>query len=131
MVRSRINNASSHHLLPTSKNGADDAHPSLSEEATIVLTLIDSLPFLSVIDLQEWLPLTADAMNNINDLTMVKECRQRFWDVLNNGEMDVTRAQICIEWWNAKGGRKSTLHGKQVKDDGPFMSGALGEMSKL
>ncbi|MCJ1436390.1 hypothetical protein MMC27_005769 [Xylographa pallens] len=131
MVSSRVQDASSEHLLPASKHGAGHPEPVLSAKATLVLTLMDSLPFLSVADLQEWLSLTADSLNGIHDPMMVKECRQRFWEVLSNGEMDVARAQICVQWWNTKGGRESVLHGKQRIDDGPFMSGALGEISKL
>ncbi|MCJ1389365.1 hypothetical protein MMC18_002222 [Xylographa bjoerkii] len=131
MVYSRVSDASSVPLLPVNKHGADNAHSALSDKAALVLTLIDSLPFLSIADLQEWLSLTADSLHSVHDPVMVQECRQRFWEVLCNGEMDVARAQVCVQWWNTKGGRKSILYGKPVLDDGPFMSGALDEMSKL
>ncbi|MCJ1398304.1 hypothetical protein MMC11_001501 [Xylographa trunciseda] len=131
MVYSLVSDASSEHILPVSKRGADDPQPVLSDKAALVLTLIDSLPFLPITDLQEWLSLTADSLNSLRDSAMVEECRHRFWEALSIGEMDVARAQICVQWWNMKGGRNSVLHGKAVLDDGPFMSGALGELSKL
>jgi len=131
MVYSLVSDASSEHLLPVSKHRDGNAQFILSDKAALVLTLIDSLPFLSIADLQEWLSLTADSLNSVRDPAMVKECKHRFWEVLSNGEMDVARAQVCVQWWNTKGGRESILHGEAVLEHGPFMSGALGEMSKL
>ncbi|MCJ1287012.1 hypothetical protein MMC26_006359 [Xylographa opegraphella] len=131
MVSLRVKEASSEHILPVSSHGAGHTESALSDQATLVLTLMDSLPFLSITDLQEWLSLTAKSLNSVRDLMTVKECKRRFWEVLSNGEMDVARAQICVQWWNMKEGRRSVIHGEPLMDDGPFMSGALGEISKL
>ncbi|MCJ1379413.1 hypothetical protein MMC17_002514 [Xylographa soralifera] len=126
IVSSRIKDVSSEHLLPVSKHGAGHTEPALSAKAALVLTLMDSLPFLSIADLQEWLSLTADSLNSVHDPAMVKQCRQRLWEVLSNGEMDVARAQICVQWWNMEGGRRSVLHAESLMDDGPFHRSSQG-----
>ena len=75
--------------------------------------------------------MTAEATNLIEQRDMRHECRERFWEVLINGEMDVARAAVCVTWWNTRGGRELLLYGREEPEGGPFMSGALAEMSKL
>ena len=112
------------------------AEPPMSEQSALVLTLIDTLPALSIAALEEWLPLVADAMNAIADEGLKISCRQRFWELLNNGELDVARAQLCVMWWTTRSGREMVLHGlrsgpqtEQRVTAGdtyePLMSGAL------
>jgi hypothetical protein len=123
--------------LPHQEAFQADAEPPMSEQSALVLTLIDALPSLSVPALEEWLPLTADAMNAIRQEDFKAACRGRFWEVLNNGEMDIARAQSCVMWWTTRGGREMVLDGKSFGvDDGglgakptdpPLMSGALPE----
>lgn len=101
----------------------------LSERATLVLTLIDSLPFLPLLELEEWLPPASSLLNTIFDSQMREECRKRFWQVLNEGEMDAERSQICVAWWNTHGGRDAVLFGgddahRDARRE-PMMSGAL------
>jgi len=96
-----------------------------------VLTLIDSLPFLTIHALEEWLPITAESISLMDRADMLSRCRQRFWEVMSNGEMDVARAQVCVSWWNTKRGREIVFGFSLPQDQGPFMSGALGEVSKL
>ncbi|KKK18149.1 hypothetical protein AOCH_004844 [Aspergillus ochraceoroseus] len=103
----------------------------LSEQAVLTLALIDSLSFLRVEELDEWLPLAANLINVISAPEMRKACVERFWDALSNGEMDVQRAHYCVTWWSTKGGRELVLFGgenAQVEDQaqGAFMSGAVG-----
>ena len=104
---------------------------SLSEGAVLVLTLIDALPCLPLDQLEDWLPVVAESLRIIKDVNQSHICRQRFWDVLSNGEMDVNRAALCVAWWGTRGGRDMVLFGRDHQAEGPFMSGALEEISKL
>ena len=97
----------------------------------MVMTLIDSLPSLPIPELEEWLPLTAESINTLEDQVAVNQCRDRLWEVMSNGEMDVACSEVCATWWNTRGVRDVVLHRNLIGDKGPFMSGALGEMSKL
>ncbi|KAI4135132.1 MAG: hypothetical protein LQ347_000920 [Umbilicaria vellea] len=72
---------------------AADAAPALSEQAVLILTMIDALPYLPIDELEEWLPLTASAVNIVTDPEMLPICRQRFWEAMSSGEMDVERAE--------------------------------------
>lgn len=110
----------------------------LSERAVLTLTLIDSLSHLPPLELEEWLPLASSLTNTVTDPRMRDECRKRFWEVLNGGEMDVERSQICVAWWNTRGGREAVLFGWEdahgQEGGGAMMSGALPpeeEKSKL
>ncbi|CAF9933932.1 MAG: hypothetical protein ALECFALPRED_005795 [Alectoria fallacina] len=105
--------------------------PSLSEKSVLVLTLIDALPYLPINQVEDWLPIVAEALNMIKDVDQLHTCRQRFWDVLSTGEVDVDRAALCVTWWGTSGGRDMVVFGKDHQIEGPFMSGALGEASKL
>jgi hypothetical protein len=96
----------------------------LSEQAILLLTLLDALPYLTLPVLEQWLPLAADLLNVILDQTMKEQCKKRFWEVLESGEMDVERSAACVAWWSTRGGRERVLFGNQEK--GPFMSGGLG-----
>ncbi|KAI4596544.1 hypothetical protein KJ359_005300 [Pestalotiopsis sp. 9143b] len=103
--------------------------PPLSEQSTLVLALIDSLPFLPLQIVDEWLSRTAEAMNTIADAGMREVARKRFWDVLVSGEMDVERAAIGVAWWGTGGGREMVLlNAPRVRDkqEEYMMSGALG-----
>lgn len=116
--------------------------PPQSEQSTLILSLVDSLPFLNPRILQEWLTATATAMNAIEDSTLREVCRRRFWDVLVSGEMDVERAALGVAWWGSRGGREMVLFGGRGFEgamkvegaggggDGPMMSGALGAVAE-
>ncbi len=134
LVRFRLQSASPDLLLQPMNLNEDygtPEHPALSEQTVLVLTLIDSLPFLHVDQLEDWLPLTAEALNTIQDATQLQICRKRFWDVLSNGEMDVNRSALCVTWWGTRGGREMVLLGREQQQEGPFMSGGLQELSRL
>lgn len=95
--------------------------------------MIDSLCFLRVKDLDEWLPLTARMINALGGSEMRMVCVDRFWEALSNGEMDVDRAHYCVTWWSTKGGRELVLFGAEPgavteseDPDVPYMSGAVG-----
>jgi hypothetical protein len=97
----------------------------LSEQAVLLLTLLDALPNVTLSVLEEWLPLTTDLLNVIQDRSMREHCKKRFWEVLEGGEMDVERSAVCVSWWSTRGGRERVLFGDQG-EGGPFMSGGLG-----
>lgn len=125
---------------PLSSSAADDdeqqqQQPAVSEQATLVLALIDALPFLPLPLLEGWLTRTAEVMNAITDGSMHELARRRFWDVLVSGEMDVERAAIGVAWWGTQGGREMVLlespapgMGHDGRGEGGefMMSGALG-----
>ena len=140
LVRFRLETASADLMpqnanLPARRPSEEDLtiseQPPLSEYAVLVLTLIDALPLLPVDQLEDWLPVVSDSLNKIEDPDQSHNCRQRFWDVLSSGEMDVDRAALCVAWWETRGGRDMVLYGRDHQIRGPFMSGALGESSKL
>ena len=104
---------------------------SLSEKSTMVMTLIDSLPTLPIPELEEWLPLIAKSINGLEDQVALNQCRDRLWEVMSNGEMDIACSEVCVTWWNTRGGRDMVLQRNSFENKGPFKSGALGEISKL
>ena len=133
-------NASSTLITPTLQNNSATNignEPPLSAQAALILALIDSLSFLRVDDLEEWLPLTAQLINTISDRTLRHVCVDRFWAALSSGEMDVDRAYCCVSWWSTKGGRELLLFGtdsapgtgSDAEDSGPYMSGAVGAVA--
>lgn len=95
----------------------------LSEQSALVMTLIDSLPFLPLPLVEEWLGITARAMSEIEDPRLNASVKKRFWDVLVSGEMDVERSTIGVAWWGTKGGRELVLFGGAPQS--LVMSGAL------
>ena len=134
LVRFRLEAASPKLLQgqTTSDASPKAAEQSLfSEQSVLLLTLIDALPFLPIDQLEDWLPLTAEALNTIQDANQLQICRQRLWDVISKGEMDVDRSALCVTWWGTRGGRETLLYGRDQQEEGPFMSGGLQETSKL
>lgn len=128
LLRHRSLNAPTSPLPPSGlvKSGSDAPELTpLSEQAVLLLTLLDALPNLPLHLLEEWLPLTADLLNAVQDGNMREHCKERFWEVLESGEMDVERSAVCVSWWSTRGGRERVLFGDS--DRGPFMSGGLGE----
>ena len=134
LVLHRVRSASPERLdktsLSTPTTGNAAAEPALSEQSVYIMSMIDALPLLPVDALEEWLPIVADTLKEVPDENMLHHCRQRFWEILSNGEMDVSQAARCVDWWSTKGGREKVLYG-EAEGKGPFMSGALGETSKL
>lgn len=123
-------------ILPQASQGADltqSPSPAVSEQAALTLALIDSLCFLRVEDLEEWLPLTAHLINTVQGSNMRDLCLDRFWETLTSGEMDVNRAHYCVTWWSTKGGRELVLYGADPgpeQAEGAYMTGAVGGVSR-
>ncbi|KAG6279654.1 hypothetical protein E4U48_008332 [Claviceps purpurea] len=137
MLRNNLSTASTH-LLPRVRNrptsiaadAPNETHQEqeqdpMSEQSALVLTLIDSLPFLPVPLVEEWLDITARALHEIQNARLREPVRKRLWDVLASGEMDVERSMIGIAWWGCKGGRELVLFGG-VPPQPAMMSGGLG-----
>lgn len=109
---------------------SDPATPPLSEQAVLVLTLIDSLPVIALDRLDEWLTLLASLVHHINDGAIREHCKRHFWSILLGGEMDSERSQMCAAWWTTRGGREAVLFGAQASAsdyDPHVMSGAIPE----
>ena len=105
----------------------DRVTPSLSQQAILVLTMIDALASLSLNLLEEWLPIAAQLVNKIHSGPMREHCKHHLWETLVGGDMDPERSQICVAWWTTQGGREALLYGAPVDQshDEPLMSGAL------
>lgn len=104
---------------------AQSSQQPLSEQAVLTLTLLDALSSLPLRTLEEWLPLSADLVNMIEDGMMREHCKARFWEVMESGEMDVERSAVSVAWWTSRGGKEQVLFGRGRADQGPFMSGGL------
>jgi hypothetical protein len=129
IVRDRAVKASPS-LLPEART--DSEGPPLSEQVVLVMAIIDSLCFLDLPVLEEWLPLTAELVAQITDSSMQQHCQARFWESLSSGEMDVERAALAVAWWTSRGGREMVLYGDEPPNEDEFtMSGALLPESKL
>jgi hypothetical protein len=132
-IHNRALHAPTTPLPPSALKSEADAQsqpsPLLSQQAILLLALLDALPNLPLRLLEEWLPLSADLLNTIHDGGMREFCKQRFWELLEGGEMDIDRSAVCVAWWSSRGGRDWVLFGR--KDEGPFMSGGLGKRESV
>lgn len=118
--------------LPASEDQSLSAPPPMSEQSALVLTLIDALPFLSLPIVEDWMNLAAGALHEIADPTLKDVAKQRFWDLLGSGEMDVERAAIGVAWWGTRGGRELVLFGlRGATAQEALMSGALVDESAV
>ena len=135
LIHQRLQHASSEHLRqlvpPSVPSSETSQKPALSEQSVLALALIDALPFLPVIDLEDWLPIVARSLQIIQSDAMLQACRQRFWEVLSSGEMDVERAEVCVAWWNTEGGRDLVLFGSKLTSVPPISDPVNEEASKL
>ncbi|KAL8785312.1 MAG: hypothetical protein Q9213_003457 [Squamulea squamosa] len=127
VVRFRADNASTQRLASLSKNDQPDAQ-SMAEQAVLVLALIDSLPFLHLDALEDWLPIVARLCLSIQDPALQHECNHRLWDSLSKGEMDLDRAALCVKWWNTGRGREMVLYGEE---EGSMINSGRDKASRL
>ncbi|KAK5174538.1 uncharacterized protein LTR77_001618 [Saxophila tyrrhenica] len=133
LLNERALNASSQPLPPKPAEQSSDADPpvDLSEQAVLVLTVIDTLPQLSLELLDEWLPLAAQLVNRIEDPAMREHCKEYYWHTLVGGEMDPDRSGVCHDWWSTRGGREMLLFGESAGEEQDFsMSGALPDEAR-
>lgn len=101
---------------PTPSPSPSDPIPPLSEQATLALTILDTLTEIPLPLLDEWLPLAAETIHLIDDDGMREHCRDAFWQVLVGGEMDPERSRVCHAWWSTGGGRDLLLYGPMHAD---------------
>lgn len=109
--------------------GSDAPPPPLSEQAVLTLTLLDALPFLPISLLEEWMPLCAELLNQIDEPAMRETVKARYWEVLISGEMDPERSGAAVAWWGTRGGRDMVLFGREMEQES-MMSGALPPAEK-
>ncbi|KAL2271755.1 hypothetical protein VTJ83DRAFT_1126 [Remersonia thermophila] len=90
---------------PPSSSSATAAttEPLVSEQSTLILTLVDALPHLRIDLLEDWMALAAAAVHAVADPVLREAVQRRFWEVLVSGEMDVERAAVAAAWWGTKG----------------------------
>lgn len=118
--------------LPATHDQSLSAPPPMSEQSALVLTMIDALPYLPLPIVEEWMNMAAAALHEVSDPMLREVAKQRFWEILGSGEMDVDRAAIGVAWWGTKGGRELVLFGPHRLDaQEPMMSGALMDDSGL
>lgn len=112
---------------PVATRGASTAtgSPPLSKQAVLVLTLLDVLPYLTLDLLEEWLARAALLVNLPADESIKAYCKQHFWEILVNGEMDQLRSQLCVAWWTSRGGQEAVVLGQHQARQDHHMSGAL------
>ena len=132
LVRSRLGEAIPM-LLQQNANGQEPSTQSviLSEQSTLELAIIDALPFLPADQLEDWLPIAAVSLGLVQDPKQQQICKERLWEVLSSGEMDVDRAGLCLTWWSTRGGRQMVFDDDIRVQKEAMVSGALVENSKL
>jgi hypothetical protein len=128
MLRFQAINASTTPLPPPADSAsqaasAESGEELLSAQSSLALALVDSLPFLPLPLLEEWLTIAAEVLNTIADPRLRQPVKKRFVDILVSGELDVERAAIGVAWWGTKGGRELVAHGGAPQS--AMMSGAL------
>lgn len=128
MLLSKMGNAGTVSLPPqpdaTAAGLSSQEEASYSEQSTLGMALVDSLPFLPLPLVEEWLTVSAQSLNSIADPSLREVVKKRFWDILVSGEMDVERAAIGVAWWGTKGGRELVLFGAAPPQPA-MMSGAI------
>jgi len=139
LLHERAKHASTVPLFPQPTTQDPDAPPEalieLTEQAVLTLTVLDTLSWLPLDLLDEWLPMAAEMVSSIDDDTAREHCKEHFWSMLIGGDMDPSRSQLCAAWWNTSGGREMMLFGREEQDEQKAeMSGVLpapGGESKL
>lgn len=84
---------------------ADDSAP-MTEHGVLVLAFIDSLSFVPVEDLEDWLFLAAARVREIVGRAARDTVRARLRAVLTDGRLDVERAAVAAAWWGTHGGQE-------------------------
>ncbi|KAG8531477.1 uncharacterized protein KY384_003106 [Bacidia gigantensis] len=132
LVRSRLEVAATTLLENDLRDQSSALQPQLlSEQSACELALIDSLPLLPVNQLEGWLTVVAESLSLVKEPPQADICQQRFWEILNDGEMDVDRAALCLAWWTTEGGCGLVMGESLPEQERAMMSGALVEDSKL
>ena len=72
-------------------------------------TLIATLPLVPAALLASYLDTTAALIGALPPGPGQEEARQRLWQVLAGGEVDVERSAVAVAWWGTRGGRERVL----------------------
>lgn len=113
-------------IHPGAPEGGIETPVPLSEQAVLTLTILDTLTQIPLNLLDEWLPIAADMVHDIQDYNMREHCKEHFWHILVGGELDPERSRLCHAWWSTAGGKEWVLYGRRdEEDEEPMMSGAL------
>lgn len=128
MLRSYMANAGTATLPPSPdavSQGTESSQDNelVSEQSSLALALIDSIPFLPLPLIEEWLTISAQTLSEIADGRLREPVKKRFWEMLVSGEMDVERAAVGVAWWGTRGGRELVLSGGATQP--AMMSGAI------
>lgn len=105
------------------EDAAKEAPEPCSEQSSLTMALVDTLPSVPLHLVEEWLTITAQTLNMIADPKLRAPVKKRFWDILINGEMDVERAAIGVTWWADQGGREIFV--SKPAQEAAMMSGAI------
>ena len=108
----------------------------LTEQAVLVLTMIDSLPCLALDLLEEWLGVVAGLVGVVAEPGTQQQqpqgggrgqgggggqlrdyCKRHLWETMVGGGMDAERSQRCVAWWSTRGGREQVLFGDEGGGD--------------
>lgn len=127
MLRGSISTASTGLLPPTADIVSQAAMEEtqevrFSQQSSLCLALVDSLPYLPLPLVEEWFTIAAQAMNEIEDPALREPVKERFLEILVSGELDVERAATGVAWWGTRGGRELILG---ASAEPAMMSGAL------
>ncbi|PKS10247.1 hypothetical protein jhhlp_001997 [Lomentospora prolificans] len=129
MLRFRAVNAGTTPLPPATNANAEPGPQ--SEQSALVLALIDSLPYVALPIMDDWFTITAETMAGIADPELRLPVRNRFWEMLESGELDVGRSSLAVSWWHARGGRDLMLRSAGPPQAPAYvMSGALAATEK-
>jgi hypothetical protein len=123
MVEFRAASVARPERLPPAPEALDQ--PPCSEQSTLVLAVVDALPFLPLPLVEEWLDTTAGLMLHVKDSDLRLPAWRRFWEVLESGEMDVERSFLAVAWWHSRGGRDRVFAAQGSFPIQPVMSGAI------
>ena len=99
--------------LAASSGGESQAQ---SPRATLVLTLISTLPMLPVAMLGEWLVGMPEVIKAVEDGRERRRCGDALWEAISSGAMDVERASVSVGWWY-NGGRDAILRIVDERND--------------
>jgi len=90
-----------------------NANPGTGSEAeqrnSLLHTLIAALPLIPAPLLASYFDTTATLIGSLPPGPGQAEARQRLWEVLAGGEMDVERSAVAVAWWGTRGERERVL----------------------
>ena len=80
-----------------------------TSQHALLHTLITTHPLIPASLLASYLDTTAALIGALPPCPGQEEARQRLWEVLAGGDMDVERSAIAVAWWGTRGGQERVL----------------------